>query len=194
MNGDAMRELQETAKPLRRRDVRGHTRAQEAAHKRQQPEFSRRNPTLSGVATEAFAVALGHEMTWTGRGCWLDQELAVGTNRLETVMLKYDRFTRQEAHDQRGEGWTGKMNDIGTANQLPEANPARLADYAEWKRCIVEIICRSLRDQDNFKLFPAVGGSKLCEAGSERLNDGLDAANTWCEEMRVQKELHSRSF
>jgi hypothetical protein len=109
-------------------------------------------------------------------------------------MLKNDGFARKETHYERGERRPRKMNDVRTSDQLPQASATWLADYAEWERGVFEITCRSLRDQDNFKLFPAVDGSKLCEAGGERLNDGLDTANAWREEMRVQKELHSRSF
>src|SRR5208282_207740 len=94
-------------------DVARNAPAQKAPHESEQPQFARGKPTLTGIATETFAVPPSHKMSRTRRAGGLNQQLAIRANRLKAVMFDDDRLARQKAENKRRQRWTCNMNDIG---------------------------------------------------------------------------------
>jgi hypothetical protein len=85
--------MQKAAKPLRLCGIGRNTPAKEPPGKREQPEFPGGKPALRGITAQTFGISVGHEMTRTGRRPRIDQELTVGANRLEAVMLDDNWFS-----------------------------------------------------------------------------------------------------
>jgi hypothetical protein len=131
-------------------------------------------------------MAAGHEVAGARHTGRLNEKLAVGANRLKTVMFDDKGFPPQEAKDERRERRAGNVNDIGFSKELPEWKEAWLANHAEWICAVVEIPRRSLRHQRNFELPRAVRIAESGESASEGENDRFDPANAWRKKMRIE--------
>jgi len=124
----------------------------------------------------------------------LDQKLAVRANRLKAVMLYDDWFAREKPERKRGQSGTCNVNDVGSANQIPQFIERWPANHSKWKRAIVKALRGRLRGEDEFELRLAAGIAKDRQATRQRQNKCFNAANTRRKEMRVDQQFHSRSF
>jgi len=91
--------MQKAAQPLRLSDIGGGARAKEAPGEGKYPEFTGGKPALRGIAAQTFGVPAGHEMTRAWRRPALDEELTIGTNRLEAVVLDDKRLCCYQGHN-----------------------------------------------------------------------------------------------
>jgi len=91
--------MQKAAQPLRLGDIHGGARAKEPPGERKHPEFTGGRPALRGIAAQAFQVTMGHEMTGAGDTSGFHEELTVGTNRLEAVVLDDKRLRCYQGHN-----------------------------------------------------------------------------------------------
>src|SRR5580692_10991527 len=86
------------------------------------------------------------------------------------------------------------MHDIGSANQIPQVDEIGLADNFERKGQIVKFLRWSLRRERDFEFQISASRAQPGEATRQRQNDRFDAADTRRKEMRIDEQLHSRSF
>ena len=104
------------------------------------------------IAPETFRLMAGHEVTGARHARGLDQKLTIGANGLKSVVFDNKGPARCKAKDEGCQRRTSDVDNIGIRNQVPELNEARLPDRAEWKRSIVVISRRGLRDEGDFEL------------------------------------------
>jgi hypothetical protein len=93
-----------------------------------------------------------HEVAGARHARGLDQKLTIGANGLKSVVFDDEGLARRKAKDEGCHRRASDVDNIGIPNQVPELNEARLPDRAEWKRSVVVIPRRSLRDEGDFEL------------------------------------------
>ena len=118
---------------------------------------------MHGIAAETCSVVTGHEV----RALRLDEELAVGANRLKSVMFDDHEFPNQEAKNERCQCRTGDMDEIRFSNQAPELKEAGLADRHEWECTVIITSCRSVCDKRDFELWRAARIAEIGEASGK---------------------------
>src|SRR4029077_8499912 len=96
-----------SSEPSRSSDVAANTPAKKPPHKSQQPQFTRCEPALAGIAPETLAVPPSHKMSWARRSGGSKEKLAVRTYRLKTVMLDDHGPPRNKAENQRRQRGAG---------------------------------------------------------------------------------------
>src|SRR5919109_1250175 len=193
-NGRNARELQQTAKPLRGSDVRGHQCTEEAPHKGEQRKLPGRKPALRRIAAQTLVVPCGHEMTRAWRALRFNEELAVRTNGLETVMFHDDWPSCQQTQDYRSECRASDLDDVRRANETPEWEKARLANYSKRKRAVVITSQWSLSHQRNFKFATTFGIPQFSKPTSKKQNGRLNATDARGKIVRINGENHSDNF
>src|SRR5271169_193618 len=135
-----------------------------------------------------------HKMTRTRNSGRFDEKLAGRANRLKTVMLYDDGLPRKQPEKKRRQCWARHMNDIGITDQIPQVNEIRLANNTKREQRIVKFVSRSLRRKGDLEFQIAAWRAQPDESASQRQNKCFDAAYTRRKEMRIDKQLHSRSF
>src|SRR5882724_10482587 len=132
-----LRKMQLAAEPSRGSDIGGNAFAKKAAHVSKDPKLKRGEPSLLRIAPETFRLASGHEVAGTGHTGWFKEQLAVGANRLKSVMLDDARLSRQQAQNKGCDRRTGNVHDVTRANELPELKETGCADRS---KCICTVV------------------------------------------------------
>jgi len=98
----------------------------------------------------------GHEVPRTRGSCGFDQKLSIRANRLKPVMLDNDWLTRKKAENNRRQRRACHMNDVRSADQIPQFDECGLADNSKRKRAIVKLARWSFRRERDFEFWTAV--------------------------------------
>jgi hypothetical protein len=149
--------LEQSAEPRGGSNIGRNALTQETADERQRPKLARSNPALAGIATEAFAMPAGHEVPRTRGSCGFDQKLSVRANRLKPVMLDNDGLAREKADNNRRQRRACHVNDVRSADQIPQFDESWLADNSKRKQVIVKFVRESLRRESDLEFSIAVG-------------------------------------
>src|SRR5260370_841588 len=130
-------------------------------------------------------------MPWTDGPGWLVKQETVRARSLVSVVLDDQRFAREPRDYERSKRRPGNVHHIGFSDEAPELRKAWQAHDAKRMHTVIVVPGRSLRGQRNFKLRGAVRITEFREASRKRKHDGLNAADTGREKMRINEQLHS---
>lgn len=191
-NGNYSRELNKPAKPGGRDDVMSNATANEAADKRQHPELQGSDPALTGIAAQAYGVMAGHEVARTRSTGGFEHQLPIGTNGLETVMFDNYFLAREQTKNHGDKRRTSDVNNVGAANETEQLEEARIADDCKGQRAIIELFRRSWCDQGDCKFGSTTGIAEAGEPTSQRLHQGLQAADAGREGVAVKEQLQTK--
>src|ERR1700735_957177 len=115
---------------------------------------------------------------------------------LVAVVLDHDGFAQKQPDRHRKNRRTDRVYDVGISNQTTKFQETGPPDHSKSEGRIIECASRSLRHDGNVVRLsrrPVRGSGPFGETICEYRGDGLHAADRWCKNVCVDKDIHAFS-